>query len=95
MEDISTMTSQIFIASTDQAKATRSIARSIETIKDMTHEMVNSTGRQVDDGQKIRHTVESVSEMVKEMFDNMEQRRLQSAEVIMELETMKNRTCQI
>ena len=73
----------------------RSIARSIETIKDMAHEMVASTKRQVEDGRKIRSTVESVSEMVKEMFDNMEQRRLQSAEVVMELETMKNRTGQI
>ena len=95
MEDISSMTSQILTASTDQAKATRSIARSIETIKDMAHEMVSSTKRQVEDGRKIRSTVESVSEMVKEMFDNMEQRRLQSAEVIMELESMKNRTGQI
>jgi methyl-accepting chemotaxis protein len=95
MEDISSMTSQIFTASTDQAKATRSIARSIETIKEMAHEMVTSTSRQVEDGRKIRYTVESVSEMVREMFDNMEQRRLQSAEVIMELESMKNRTCQI
>ncbi len=95
MEDISSMTSQIFIASTDQAKATRSIARSIETIKDMAHEMVNSTSRQVDDGKMIRRTVESVSDMVTEMFDNMEMRRSQSAEVIKELESMKNLTCQI
>jgi methyl-accepting chemotaxis protein len=95
MEDISTMTSQIFSASTDQARATRSIARSIETIKDMAHEMVKSTGRQVEDSHKIRHTVESVSEMVREMFDNMEKRRLQSAEVIKELETMKNRAVQL
>ena len=95
MEDISSMTSQIFIASTDQAKATRSIARSIETIKDMAHEMVDSTSRQVDDGKMIRRTVESVSDMVTEMFDNMEMRRAQSAEVIKELESMKNLTCQI
>ena len=95
MDDISSMTSQIFTASTDQAKATRSIARSIETIKDMAHEMVTSTARQVDDGHKIRFTVESVSEMVREMFDNMEKRRLESAAVIMELESMKNRTGQI
>src|SRR5450631_1465978 len=95
MDDISTMTSQIFTASTDQAKATRSIARSIETIKDMAHEMVQSTSRQVEDGRKIRYTVESVSEMVREMFDNMEKRRLESSEVILELESMKNRTCQI
>jgi methyl-accepting chemotaxis protein len=95
MEDISSMTSHIVTASTDQAKATRSIARSIETIKDMTHEMVKSTSCQVEDGSKIRYTVESVSEMVREMFDNMEKRRLESAEVILELESMKNRTCQI
>jgi methyl-accepting chemotaxis protein len=95
MEDISSMTSQIFTASNDQAKATRSIARSIETIKEMAHEMVTSTSRQVEDGRKIRSTVESVSEMVREMFDNMEKRRIQSAEVIMELESMKNRTCKI
>ena len=95
MEDISSMTSQIFTASTDQAKATKSIARSIESIKDMAHEMVKSTSRQVEDGRKIRCTVESVSEMVREMFDNMEKRRLESAEVILELESMKNRTCKI
>jgi len=95
MEDISSMTTQILAASTDQAKATRSIARAIETIKDMTHEMVSSTSRQVEDGNKIRFTVESVSEMVKEMFDNMEARRSQSAEVVQDLESMKNLTCQI
>jgi methyl-accepting chemotaxis protein len=95
MEDISSMTSQIFAASADQAKATRSIARSIETIKDMTHEMVRSTSHQVEDGRQIRTTVESVSVMVTEMFDNMERRRLESSEVIMELESMKNRTGQI
>ncbi|MDO9068819.1 MAG: methyl-accepting chemotaxis protein, partial [Deltaproteobacteria bacterium] len=92
MEDISSMTSQIFAASTDQAKATRSIARSIETIKDMAHEMVNSTSRQVEDGRLIRRTVELVSSMVAEMFDNMEMRRLQSAEVVKELESMKSLT---
>jgi methyl-accepting chemotaxis protein len=92
MEEISSMTSQIFAASTDQAKATKSIARSIDTIKDMTHEMVHSTTRQVDDGKLIRRNVELVSGMVTEMFDNMEMRRSQSAEVIKELEQMKNMT---
>ncbi|MBC7962263.1 MAG: GAF domain-containing protein [Steroidobacteraceae bacterium] len=95
MEDISSMTTQIFAASSDQAKATKSIARSVETIKDMTHEMVTSTTRQVEDGAMIRSTVESVSAMVAEMFDNMEKRRAQSAEVVKELESMKNLTCQI
>jgi methyl-accepting chemotaxis protein len=95
MEDISSMTTQIFAASTDQAKATRSIARSIEAIKEMTQEMVTSTTQQVKDGQQINLTVASVSEMVREMFDNMELRRNQSAEVVKELESMKNLTCQI
>jgi methyl-accepting chemotaxis protein len=90
MEEISSMTSQIFIASTDQSKATRSIARSIESIKDMTHEMVYSTSRQVDDGRLIRRNVELVSAMVTEIFDNMEMRRAQSAEVVKELEQMKS-----
>jgi methyl-accepting chemotaxis protein len=95
MEDISSMTSQIFAASTDQAKATRSIARAIETIKEMAHEMVTSTSRQVEDGNQIRSNVELVSAMVQEMFDNMEERRNQSAEVIKDLESMKNLTCQV
>lgn len=95
MEEISSMTTQIFAGSTDQSKATKSIARSIETIRDMTHEMVNSTSRQVDDGKLIRRNVESVSSMVTEMFDNMEMRRAQSAEVVKELEQMKNLTCPI
>ena len=94
MEDISYMTTQIFAASTDQAKATRSIVNSVETIKDMTHEMVNWTSRQVQDGKLIRQTVDSVSSMVNEIFDNMETRRLQSAEVVKELESMKNMTNQ-
>ena len=92
MEEISSMTTQIFAASTDQSKATRSIARSIETIRDMTHEMVNSTSRQVDDGKLIRRNVDSVGVMVTEMFDNMEMRRAQSADVVKELEQMKNLT---
>jgi methyl-accepting chemotaxis protein len=92
MEEVSSMTAQIFAASTDQSKATKSIARSIETIKDMTHEMVGSTSRQVDDGKMIRCNVELVSGMVTEMFDNMEMRRAQSAEVVQELEQMKNLT---
>lgn len=92
MEDISSMTTQIFAASTDQAKATRSIARSIESIKEMTHEMVTSTSQQVRDNQQIGHTVESVSAMVMEMFDNMEARRVQSAAVVKELESMKKLT---
>lgn len=95
MEEISSMTSQIFVASTDQSKATKSIARSIETIKDMIHEMVDSTSRQVDDGKMIRRNVELVSGMVTEMFDNMEMRRAQSAEVVKELEQMKNLTCSL
>ncbi|MDD5285042.1 MAG: methyl-accepting chemotaxis protein [Desulfuromonadaceae bacterium] len=94
MEDISSMTSQIFAASTDQAKATRSIVRSIETIKDMTHEMVKSTSRQVEDGELIRRTVELVGYMVTEMFENMEMRSRQSSDVVKELESMKNMTCQ-
>ena len=57
--------------------------------------MVTSTTRQVEDGAMIRSTVESVSAMVAEMFDNMEKRRAQSAEVVKELESMKNLTCQI
>jgi len=92
IDEISSMTAQIFAGSTDQSKATKSIARSIETIKDMTHEMVNSTTRQVDDGKLIRRNVESVSVMVTEMFDNMEMRRVQSAEVVKEMEQMKSLT---
>ena len=95
MEDISSMTSQIFNGCKDQAKATRSIARAIETIKEMAHEMVLSTTSQVEDGQLIRRTVESVSAMVHEMFDNMEARRAQSAEVVKELESMKSTTCHL
>ena len=95
MEDISSMTTQIFTASTDQATATRSIARAIEAIKEMAHEMVRSTSRQVEDSGRIRNSVESVGGMVVEMFDNMEKRRAQSAEVVKELESMKGLTCQI
>lgn len=95
MEDVSTMTSQISNASKDQARATRSIVRAIETIRDMAYEMVQSTSRQVDDGRRISTTVTSASSLVQGLFDNMEARRVQSLEVVEELESMKSTTCQL
>lgn len=95
MEDISSMTSQIFNGSKDQTKATRSIVKAVETIKEMAHEMASSTATQVEDGRKIRHTAEAVSNMVERMFEDMEARRIQSAEVVKELESMKSTTCDL
>ncbi len=89
IEDVSTMTSQIFNASKEQANATKSIVRAIDSIKEMTHEMVGATGRQVEDGGKIKKSVDEVGQMVIGIFDDLEERRSESREVVKELEVIK------
>ena len=83
------MTSQIFKASKEQSGATKSIVRAVDTIKDMSHEMVQATGRQVEDGTEIKKAVEQVGHLVIGMFDDLEQRKEDSGIVVKELERMK------
>ena len=92
IEDVSSMTSQIFKASKEQSNATRNIGRAIDSIKELTHEMVGATGRQVEDGEEIKKTVDAVGQMVMAIFDDMEKRREESGVVLKELEVMKGAT---
>ena len=60
------------------------------SIKEMTHEMVGATGRQVEDGDGNQEiVVDEFGEMVRAIFDDMEKRREESGTVMKELEVMK------
>jgi hypothetical protein len=61
----------------------------VDTIKDMTHEMVQATGRQVEDGSEIKRAVNEVGSMVLGIFDDLENRREESSVVVQELALMK------
>ncbi len=89
IEDISSMTAQIFNASKEQSNSTKNIARAIDSIKEMTQEMVNATGRQVRDGSDIKKSVEAVGSLVVGLFDDLEKRREESGEVVRELQVIK------
>jgi methyl-accepting chemotaxis protein len=89
MEDVSTMTSQIFNASKEQSQATRNIAKSVDSIKQLAEGVVEATGRQVIDGAEIKRSMDTVGGMVIGIFDDLEERREQSALVVSELELIK------
>jgi hypothetical protein len=55
----------------------------------MTHEMVQATGRQVEDGSEIKRSVDQVGQMVGDIFDDLEKRKDESGVVVQEMELMK------
>jgi methyl-accepting chemotaxis protein len=89
IEDVSSMSSQIFNASKEQSRATRNIVKAVDSIKEMTQEMVKTTSRQMDDRSEIKRSVETVSGMVETLFLDMEQRRNENGTVVRELAMIK------
>jgi hypothetical protein len=86
------MTSRIFNVSKEQANATRSIALSIATIRQMAEDMVSATAGQVRGGKDIRKSVDGVAMMVHDIFNDLENRKAESDSVVKELEIMKGST---
>jgi methyl-accepting chemotaxis protein len=92
IEDVSSMTAQIFKASKEQSNATRSILSAIDSIKGITHEMAGATGRQAEDGAEIKKSVDDFGGMVTTFFDDLEKRKELSERVMDELEGMKEKS---
>ncbi len=89
IERLGEMSSQVTQASNEQADGTRSIVQSIEEVKNMAEDMVQATERQKENTRNIELAVESVSEMVSRIFDEMEERRKGSQQVIEDLRRLK------
>ncbi len=89
IEDVSTMTSQIFNASKEQSKATKNILKHMHSIEEMTQSMVKATSVQVQDGTEIEKSVVAHVAMIEVIFDVMEKRQQESLAVIEELKLMK------
>ncbi len=90
IEDVSSMTSRIFSVSKEQADATRSIVHAIGTIRQMAEEMVATTSEQVRGSRETRNSVASVAMMAHDIFTDLENRKMESASVVSELEVMKS-----
>ncbi len=89
IEKLGEMSSQVSNASGEQAQGTRSIVQSIEEVKNMADDMAVTTEKQNRNTQDIEKAVSSVSEIVTRIFDEMEERRKSSREVIEKLERLK------
>lgn len=89
IEEISSMTLNIFRVSKEQAAATRNISSSIASIKQMVDEMVGATADQLRGSRDIRSSVNGVATMVHDIFTDLESRKIESASVVRELEGMK------
>ncbi len=89
MEQVSAMTARIADALQEQNGSLKRIVHAMEVIKGLSLEMARSTNRQAEGGHEIGRSLESVSAMVEEMLDTMEKRRVQSAQVVAELELLR------
>ncbi|BCR04805.1 chemotaxis protein [Desulfuromonas versatilis] len=89
IEKLGEMSAQVSSASGEQAQGTRSIVQSIEEVKNMADDMAIATDKQKRNIQEIEGAVGSVSEIVLRIFDEMEERRKRSREVIDKLERLK------
>jgi hypothetical protein len=65
------------------------VARALEEVKEMSHDMADSAARQTVDGAEIKGAVESVTRMADAIFDGMELRQEESGAVVKELEQLR------
>ncbi len=89
MEEVSAMTARIADAFQEQNSSLKRIVQAMEAIKGLSQDMVRSSNRQADGGHEISRSLDSVSAMLGEMLDTMEKRRVQSAQVVAELELLR------
>jgi methyl-accepting chemotaxis protein len=89
VEELGEMSAQLSRASREEAAGARNIVASVEEVRSMTEEMVGATDRQTENTRWIEESVERVSVMARRIFDEMDERRLGSLQVIEELRKLK------
>jgi len=91
IEELGEMSSQVSRASREEANGAKSIVTAVEEVRSMTDDMVLATSRQAENTRLIETSVERVSEMAVRIFDEMDDRRTGSLQVIEELRRLKEK----
>ena len=92
VEELGEMSSQVSRASREEAIGARSIVSAVEEVQTMSDDMVKATSRQAENTRQIESSVERVSGMAQRIFDEMDQRRNGSLQVIQDLRRLKEKT---
>ncbi len=89
IEELSEMSAQVSNASREEAQGAKSIVAAVENVKSMTEDMVRATEKQVGSTRQIETAVDKVADMARRIFDEMEDRRTGSREVIEDLQRVQ------
>ncbi len=89
IEELGEMSAQVSRASREEASGAKSIVTAVEEVRSMTDDMVASTSRLTGNNSQIEDSVTRVSDMARRIFDEMEDRRKGSAQVIEDLRRLK------
>ena len=92
VEELGEMSSQVSRASREEANGAKSIVAAVEEVRSMTDDMVSATSRQTENTRQIETSVDRVSDMAKRIFDEMDDRRKGSLQVIEDLRRLKEKT---
>ena len=92
IEQLGEMSSQVSRASREEANGAKSIVAAVEEVRSMTDDMVSATSRQAENTRQIESSVDRVSDMAQRIFDEMDDRRKGSLQVIEDLRRMKEKT---
>ncbi len=92
IEELGEMSSQVSRASREEAHGAKSIVAAVEEVRAMTDDMVAATSRQAENTRQIESSVDRVSDMAQRIFDEMDDRRKGSLQVIEDLRSLKEKT---
>ncbi len=92
IEELGEMSAQVSRASREEAQGTKSIVSAVEEVRSMTDDMVVATSRQTENTKQIETSVDRVSDMAQRIFDEMDDRRKGSLQVIEDLRSLKEKT---
>ena len=85
------MSSKVSRASREEAHGAKSIVAAVEEVRAMTDDMVNAASQQADNTRQIETSVDRVSDMAQRIFDEMDDRRKGSLQVIDDLRRLKEK----
>ena len=91
IEKLGEMSSQVSRASREEANGAKSIVAAVEEVRSMTDDMVNATSRQSENTRQIETSVDRVSDMAQRIFDEMDDKRKGSLQVIEDLRRLKEK----
>jgi len=91
IEQLGEMSSQVSRASREEANGAKSIVAAVEEVRSMADDMVSATSRQTENTRQIESSVDRVSDMAQRIFDEMDDRRKGSLQIIEDLRRLKEK----